>query len=363
MNLTQLKKMNRWRDGFNPLRGLTMMQAVALLEAGERGEYANLQWLFRAVERRNATLRAVKARRLSAVMRLDWTVEEIEIEKSQISNRKTDIPDLAARQAETLRAAYERIDNLRETIGHLALAEFRGYAHLEFHRAEDGGVSHFEPVPQWLLFRRGLNGPWQYNAEARGGAAREDDPVLELDDFLVREVEDPINEIAVMAHLRQSLSQKDWDGFVETYGIPPLFIELPPNIPADKEALYQAQAEAVIGDSRGTMPNGAKVQTVTPYGGGTTPFSEHIRYQDECIVLAGTGGKLTMLAQSGSGTLAGGAHENTFDEIAASEALEISEVFQKQFDARILAEKFPGAPVLAFFQLGAGKGKSADFAD
>ena len=352
--------MNRWRDGFNPLRGLTMMQAVALLEAGERGEYANLQWLFRAVERRNATLRAVKARRLSAVTRLDWSVLEVDLEESPISNRRAEIPGLASRQAEALRAAYERIDNLREAIGFLALAEFRGYAHLEFHRGEDGGVAHFEPVPQWLLFRQGLNGPWQYNAEARSGAAREDDPVLDLNDFLVREVEDPINEIAVISHLRQSLSQKDWDGFVETYGIPPLFIELPPNVPADKEALYQAQAEAVIGDSRGTMPNGAKVQTVTPYSGGTTPFSEHIRYQDECIVLAGTGGKLTMLAQSGSGTLAGGAHANTFNEIATSEALEISEVFQKQFDARILAEKFPGAPVRAFFQLGAGNGKSAD---
>jgi len=360
MNLTQLKKMNRWRDGFNPLRGLTMMQAVALLEAGERGEYANLQWLFRAVERRNATLRAVKARRLSAVMGLDWSVEEIVIEKSpvpnsEISNLKFEIPTLASRQAAVLRAAYERIDNLRETVGHLALAEFRGYAHLEFHRGEDGGVEHFEPIPQWLLFRQGLNGPWQYNAEARSGVAREDDPVLDLNDFLVREVEDPINEIAVISHLRQSLSQKDWDGFVETYGIPPLFIELPPNVPADKEALYQAQAEAVIGDSRGTMPNGATLHSVTPYGSGSTPFSEHIRYQDECIVLAGTGGKLTMLTQSGSGTLAGGAHENTFDEIAASEALEISEVFQKQFDARVLAEKFPGAPVRAYFKLGLKK--------
>lgn len=346
--------MNRWRDGFNPLRGLTMMQAVSLLEAGERGEYASLQWLYRAVERRNATLRAVKSRRLSAVMKLDWSVKTVGSPEEPVSSRKSLWADaqLAAEQAVVLRAAYERIDNLREAVGHLALAEFRGYAHLELHRAADGRVLHLEPVPQWLLFRNGLNGPWQYNAEARAGAPREEDTVLNPADFLVREVEDPINEIAVIAHLRQSLSQKDWDGFVETYGIPPLFIELPPNVPADKEALYQAQAESVIGDARGTMPNGAKVQTVTPYASGNTPFAEHIRYQDECIVLAGTGGKLTMLAESGSGTLAGGAHQNTFDEIAASEALEISEVFQKQFDAAVLAARFPGAPALAYFQLG-----------
>ncbi len=59
----------------------------------------------------------------------------------------------------------------------------------------------------------------------------------------------------------QSLSQKDWDGFVETYGLPPLFLELPPDIPAEREAEYQAQAEAIIGDARGTVPNGTKIHT------------------------------------------------------------------------------------------------------
>jgi phage gp29-like protein len=339
MNLSQIKRINRWRDGFNPLRGLTMMQAVSLLEAGERGEYASLQWLYRAVERRNATLRAVKSRRVSALTRLDWNVKTI--------------TSSGTAQATVLRSAYEQLDNLREAIGFLALAEFRGYAHLEKHRNDNGNVVHFEPVPQWLLFRQGLNGAWQYNPDARNGAATDDDPFIEPDDFLIREVDDPINEIAVIAHLRQSLSQKDWDSFVETYGIPPLFIELPPNIPADKEALYQAQAEAVIGDSRGTMPNGAKVQTIDCGARGTNPFNEHIRYQDECIVLAGTGGILTMLTESGSGTLAGNAHEDTFDQIARADALAISEVFQKQFDAAILAEHFPGAPVLAYFELAA----------
>lgn len=350
MNLSQLRKMNRWRDGFNPLRGLSMMQVVALVEAGERGEYANLQWLYRAVERRNATLRGVKSRRLSAAGELDWEVRTVEPGKS-LKLEISDFKKRAAEQADFLRMAYERIDNLREAVAFLELAEFRGYAHLEWHCNEAGEVMHFEPVPQWLLFRNGLAGAWQYNAAARSGPPREDDPVLDPADFLIREVEDPINEIAVIAHLRQSMSQKDWDGFVEAYGIPPLFIELPPNLPAGREAEFQAQAEAVIGDARGTMPHGSKVQTVTPYQSGQTPFAEHIRYQDECIVLAGTGGKLTMLTESGSGTLAGGAHQTTFNEIVRAAALRISEVFQSQFDARLLARQFPGEPVLAYFEL------------
>src|SRR5476651_689861 len=165
----------------------------------------------------------------------------------------------------------------------------------------------------------------------RAGQARfadAGDPVLDPTRFIYRENDAPIDEVAVIAHVRQALSQKDWDGFVETYGLPPLFLELPPDIPAERESEYQAQAEAIIGDARGTVPNGTKIHTVDSGARGQNPFAEHLRYQDELIVLAATGGKLTALTDSGSGTLAGGAHQRAFDDITEAEAALISEVFQ-----------------------------------
>ena len=45
MNL-MIKSANRWRDSFNPLRGLTMSRAVQLMEAAQRGVMADLQWLY-----------------------------------------------------------------------------------------------------------------------------------------------------------------------------------------------------------------------------------------------------------------------------------------------------------------------------
>jgi len=36
-------KDHRWRDAYNPLRGLSMPKLVSLLEAGERGQYADSQ--------------------------------------------------------------------------------------------------------------------------------------------------------------------------------------------------------------------------------------------------------------------------------------------------------------------------------
>ena len=342
--LKNLQLSTNWRAQYNPLRGLTIAQLVAMLEAGERGNYARLQRLYRFVEKRNSTLRAVLQRRQASMTRLDWDIRVA----SAISPRT-----LAAKQAAVLRDAYERIANLREAITFLALAEFRGYAHLERHFDSRRRTVRLVPVPQWFWARVGPEAPWQYNAQARPGLPMPGDPVLDPERFIVRENDSPIDEIAVIAHVRQSLSQKDWDGFVETYGLPPLFLELPPDIPAEREAEYQAQAEAIIGDARGTVPHGTQIHTVDSGARGQNPFAEHLQYQDELIVLAATGGKLTTLTESGSGTLAGNAHQRAFDDITEAEAALISEIFQEQFDKPLLARHFPGQPVLAYFELAA----------
>jgi phage gp29-like protein len=344
--LKNLQSSSNWRAQYNPLRGLTLPQLVAMLEAGERGDYARLQWLFRFVEKRNPTLRAVLQRRQAALTRLDWDVRTR-------AGSTTDPRSLAARQAAVLREAYERIDNLREAVTFLASAEFRGYAHLERHVDAAGKTVRLQPVPQWFWARLGPEAPWQYNALARPGLPMPGDPVLDPARFIVRETGAPIDEIAVIAHVRQSLSQKDWDAFVETYGLPPLFLELPPDIPAERETEYQMQAEAIIGDARGTVPNGTKIHTVDSGARGQNPFAEHLRYQDELIVLAATSGKLTVLAEAGSGTLAGGAHQRAFDDLAEAEAALISETFQHQFDRPLLEKLFPGQPQLAYFELAA----------
>jgi phage gp29-like protein len=339
--LKNLQLSTNWRAQYNPLRGLTIAQLVAMLEAGERGNYAQLQWLYRFVEKRNPTLRAVLQRRQASLTRLDW----------DIRFHETTPRTLAARQAAVLREAYDAIGNLREAVAFLALAEFRGYSQLERHFDSRGRTIRLQPVPQWFWARLGPEAPWQYNALARPGLPMPGDPVLDPARFIVRENDSPIDEIAVIAHVRQSLSQKDWDGFVETYGLPPLFLELPPDIPAERETEYQAQAEAIIGDARGTVPHGTKIHTVDSGARGQNPFAEHLRYQDEMIVLAATGGKLTVLSETGSGTLAGSAHQRAFDDITESEAALISEIFQQQFDRPLLAKHFPGQPQLAYFEL------------
>lgn len=343
MNLSRMAKVNKWRAQYNTLRGLTPERAVSLLESAEGGQYAELMWTYRMLEKREPTLRGLKRLRLSALGKLDWNIKQV------------DESAAAKAQAAHLRAAYDRINNLKKAVLFLALAEFRGFAHLEKVYQGDNprlGIIELAIVPQWHWVRDGLYGAWEYNATAtqvtRG---------IPIDPrhFVIREVEDPINEIGFFCWLRKNLSQKDWDAFVETYGLPPVFIEMPATVPAGKEDEYQDMAEAIIGDMRGVLPNGAKPHTLADGSRGTNPFREHLNYQDEQLVLAGTSGKLTMLtAPAGlDGGSQGDAHQDTFDALAISEAGEISEIFQEQLDKVLLEQRFPGQPILAYFELAA----------
>jgi hypothetical protein len=351
-----LSSANKWRSQYNPLRGLTIQRAASLLEEGERGAYADLTWLYRMIEKRHPVLRALKARRLGAIAKLDWAIKTVSTEGVDEA--------LAEDQAAALRAAYDKIDNLRAAIRFLALAEFRGFAHIERQvRGPQSPVSgprspvlpsetnHLECVDQWFWCRDGLYGPWTYNADSASGRVV-GEPV-DLGTLLVREVEDPLNEIALIQYVRSGLSEKDWDAFIEVYGIPRPVVIMPPQVPVEKEAEYKSAAEAIADGIPGALPYGGDAKFPTA-GLGESPFKQRLDHLAEQLVLAGTGGKLTMLSgPTGIGQGASGEHGDVFDDIARAEALEISEVFQKGLDALVLAELFPGKPALAYFELAA----------
>lgn len=337
---------NAWRDGYNPLRSLTIARAVSLLEEGERGAYADLQWTYRYIEMQDATLGALIERRTSAVQKLDWNIKV----RDEVPAGKEAV---ASKQKAALEAAYEKIGNLTAAVEAMAMASFRGFAHLEKVTNQDGDIVELAPVDQWFWCRDGLYGQWTLNRNAAFGTNRGEE--VPLPRFIVREVSRPINRVALIAFIRKALSQKDWDGFIETYGIPAVFVIMPESIPADKEDEYLEAAESVTSDARGVLPGGSDIKTVDNGARGNNPFKDHLAYQDEQMILRGTGGLLTMLAQSGSGTLAGNAHAETFDEIAKAEAAEISEIFRKQLDSAVLATVTPGEPAFAYFELAANE--------
>jgi phage gp29-like protein len=332
------QKNHTWRDQYNPLRGLSLPKLISLLEAGERGAYADLQWFYHYMERSDAMIHAVIQRRRAALLACDW---DIRVNADEWIDK-----GLAKEQAAFLREAYERIDNFRDAVSFMFSGFFRGYAHLEKHIAPSGMVNRLEPVEQWFWVRDGLFGAWEYNQDAKSGVGRGES--VDFQNFLIFESV-PLNRMLAVLYLRKNLSQKDWDSFLEVYGIPSIFLVGPPNTPETKEAEYHAVAQEIMSNGRGYLPHGSDVKFVNG-GGNKPPFLEHIDYIDRQITLAATGGLLTMLAESGSGTLAGNAHSDTFLQIARSDAALLSGLFQEQFDTQLLREYFPDQPILAYFE-------------
>jgi phage gp29-like protein len=239
---------------------------------------------------------------------------------------------------------------------------FRGFAHAEKHYSESGLIRRLEPVEQWFWLRDGMFGAWEYNENAVRGRRR--GIGIEPEDFVVFEpVGGALDRILSVLYLRKNLSQKDWDSYLEVYGIPSIFLVGPPNAPSSMEEEYQQIAEQILNDGRGYLPHGSDLKYVNG-GNGRPPFKEHVEFIDRQITLTATGGLLTMLSESGSGTLAGSAHSETFAQIARGDAVTLSGVLQRAIDGPVLREFFPNEPALAYFEFSPGtSGESARVVD
>jgi phage gp29-like protein len=351
-----VRQNNAWRDAYNPLRGLVISKLVSMFDLAQRGYFADLEWTYRLIERRYPVLRSLIARRKAALQKLDWNIKvRDELPKGTES--------LADEQRAFLRERYEKIRNLREAIAFLELAEFRGFSHIQKQRGEDGLVNEFYWLPQWCMVRDGMFGQWVWNPksqmtsimslpEANRIAERPGDPGMPRDEFIIREVDMPINEIAAIAFLNCAMAKKDWAAFIEIYGLPGCVVIMPGNVPQGFEDKYEAAAKATSEGGSGAVPAGADVKFPTASIRGNSPFKEFLDYEEKDVVLAGTGGKLTMLNEAtGIGGSQGQVHDEAFDDLACAEAAEISEVLQKQFDAQELALQWPGKPALAYFEL------------
>lgn len=346
----RVRELNRWRDGFNPLRGLTIRRATYLLESYALGEFTDLMWTFGhpslGIETLDPDISALITRRTAAIQKLDWNVKTMSPETSGFDQV------LADEQAARLREQYEGIDNLPEAIAHFCLSNFRGFSLSEKWETTDGDVYHLELVDHWNVVRNGANGQWKYNPEARSASffGLPGEPLPE-EQFLIRESKRPINMFGLLKYVRGNLSEKNWDAFIEIYGVPGGVVIMPPSVPANKEAEYQASAEQIAKGGSGALPHGSDYKT-NDSPRGNQPFKDRLAHLSEKVVLLGTGGKLTMLAApTGIGSGPSEEQADVFDDIAQAEALEISAIFQRGIDAPLLDRLWPGRPALAYFEI------------
>jgi phage gp29-like protein len=359
-----VRQSNRWRDNYNPIRGLFIARAVYLLEAADRGDFAELQLVIRKIERRYPVLKGLKARRLAALEKLDWEIKILDELPEGVTRAD------AEAQQKFLRSRYELIENLTETIRFLTTAEFRGYAILQKHRFNDGGkfdgaVRELHWLPQDQFSRNGQFGDFYYNQNSTFGAGSDSCATvlgeqnriggeqLPREDFVIRDVDSPLYEIALIAFVNWAMGRKDWAAFTEIFGLPNGVAIMPANIPPGMEDEYRMAAERVADGVSGALPNGSDIKFPTAGLRGEAPFRDFCDAQDFDVVLAGTGGRLAMLTADKGGLGSGPAleHAEAFDEIAQADARKINAALQNDFDRLELAAEFPGQPVLAYFEL------------
>ena len=291
-------------------------------------------------------------------------------------------PELAAQQQAHLRTRYDLIENLTETFGFLALAEFRGFSILQKHRftdgQNDGAVRELHWLPQWTFSRDGQFGDFYYNQDSQFGigiggcqlALGEQNRIGSADlprtEFVIREVEDPLYEIALIAFVNWAMARKDYAAFVEIFGLPNGVVIMPANIPPGQEDTYQASAERVADGVSGALPNGSDIKFPTSGFRNNGPFKEFCDAQDADVVLAGTGGRLAMLTAERGGLGDGPAreHADAFDQIARADARKVNQTLQRDFDQPELGEAFPGQPACVYFELAASDEENLkDFAN
>ena len=362
MNLKRtLTSANRWRDSYNPLRGLTMARAVSFMEDAQRGVMADLQWLYGSelgIEATDADLMAIIERTVAGVADMDWQIVTADKETRGFDEK------LAEDQKAFLEASYNACDNLADAIEHLVMARFRGFSHLSPWLKEDWMLEHLEPLPQWNMVRNGTRREWAWNPEAQQKSYRafSGDALLSPESYIVLENRRPVNRIALIKYIRSTISEKDWDAYVEIYGLPGVFIIMPPNVPQGEEEKYAAIADDAAEAGSGSLPHGSDVKTMSEVR-GVQPFQMRLEWLQKQLVLAGTGGLLTMLSEpTGIGGGASDTHASVWDTIIRRVAHKIESPFNQQYDRRALAAVFPGRPMLAQFSLRAKQEKDVDSA-
>lgn len=330
------------RERRNDLPELTPQRAQELFEAWRRGEMADVQLMWDQLEERDDTLMVVLNARLSALAEMPWAVVPDADAVGDDPQRQA----LAEEQKRVLMARLSVVENLEDALRHLGMADFRGVAALEI--TGDAARMRWEVIEPWNLCRPVRRGPWLYNAEASATPARLE--AFVPGSVIIREAM-PIDLPAMYLISSLHHSVHSWDGFLEVFGIPNIFMEMPPATPQDKALEFDAVVQRLIGEGRGTVPNGAKFHTVETSKDNSQSFEARYKVCREAIITLATGGLLTVGTAPNSGTLAGNAHSDSFSRLCAASARGISSAINRQFVRRVLAEAFPGQPMLVQFEL------------
>ncbi len=335
----------RSKRAANPLSGLNPARLRRLYELYREGKYADVQLAWDALEEYDDMLGTVLNRRQAALGEMEW---DVLIDARAVAG-DAELQALAEQQQSTIAQRLRRVTNLTDAIKWLGLADFRRYAALEVTIDPATREERWLPIHHWLLCRPSLEGAWCYNEYAESSCSRVEP--IDMSRVIMREVSRPIDLTAMFLISAKEAAVDGWDSFLEVFGNPALFFKMPPGTSDSQRDEYAKIIKEISSDGAGVYPDGGEIKTVETTAATADAFSLRAEWCDKALVRRATGGLLTVLAESGSGTLAGSAHMEAFRQLAANDAISICEAINRQYIRRILAEAHPGQPCLVYMTL------------
>ena len=328
-----------WLERVNPLQGLTITQAKNIFDVARAHGSPLLQKIYEEIELTDPVLMTCVERRQSALAGLGWRA---------VANASAADDAKAEDQRKALEAFANGIENLDEAIEHLDLAFFRGYSVCQ-PIWEGIRVRRVNLLNSWN-FLRGDDDRLMWNPECTldPKGCEEITPAARVVQLKRRRA---IDWPALSIYIRKYVGERDWGRFLERYGIPPVDVIMAPNATDEQRKEYLDCAEAAKNGSSVAYPSGTSISRAET-SRGQDPFTAFIEHQEKLIVLMATGGTLTSLAQADTGSLAGGAQMDVWEQIVQRDGVVISAALNRDLFIPFLREAFPGAPVMAHFEIG-----------
>ena len=324
-----------WLERWNPLQGMSIREAQNIFDVARNGDTQRLHWLFQEIEATNPVLLVCVERRSSAIANFQWKISE---------NAASD-GSLSAEQKDAAERFLNGVENLTDALEHMDLAFFRGFAHAQPVWEADGTVKEVQLLDSWKFVRQG--GAWFYNPACTGFSS--DMQPTDRCGLMTVVRRRPIDYPALAIHIRHAVGSRDWGRFLERYALPKPAVFMHPGATNDQRADYIEAANAVENGQVSVWPAGASLTDFAGGSRGTDPFGSFIEHQEKQIVLLATGGTLMSLAESGSGTLAGGAQSEVWESIVARDSSVIAQAVQRAMVIPYLVRAFPGKPVAVSF--------------
>lgn len=321
---------------------LTLETIISYLTSAERGMLRYQMEMFARMVERDAHLQGVLQTRRLAITQADW---------SAMPDDETDTRAVDA--AEMIYQELAERDSWEDTVDGLLDAVPQGLAGVEIVWGSDWTIDDLVEVPARLF---DWTDPERLRVQVDEDRATFEDlvphkwiihtPRLRAGTPLRRGLMRTLSILWCISHY----ALQDWAGFAEVFGMPVRIGKYDPNSRAsDIDALEEA-LKGIGSDAMGLIPHGMDIEFMQAQGnktsGNITPMEQIIRYAERKMSICVLGQHLTTEAESGTGTLAGSAHENVRRDIQRADARQLAATLRRDLIRPLVALRLgPDVPL------------------